>query len=153
MKLKPLAEYICDTCGELIDLGAYSGAGYLEWSEEKGDQPGPALEGFRIVHNLERCLYARAERAGDVPLESLLGSDGLVYLLAFLERDRIADLGQFLDVVRRLHVPHYEEARQYWGAAEDDSFFTSRNPSSVYMQDTLAAVIEEYGDDQDDEDE
>jgi hypothetical protein len=51
----------------------------------------------------------------------------------------------FLDVARRLTIPHYEEARQFWADAEHDGMFEGRHEYSTYAPDFLISIIERYG--------
>ena len=36
----------------------------------------------------------------------------------------VRNLEEWAEVFRRLHIPHYEEARQYWSATEADGVFS-----------------------------
>jgi hypothetical protein len=91
------------------------------------------------------CHYREDQLVGDMPLEHYLGSDGLVKLLVMFEQP-LEDEQELIDVIRRLHVPHYEEARLYWSRARADGFFQGTNEYYPYLQETLARVTEKYGD-------
>lgn len=87
-------------------------------------QPHPpfAAHAFRIVH--VTCHSVGDTELCTVGLAACLDRDGLSLLLAFLSagpgrRDEpgltVHDIDEFVDVVRRLHVPLYEPARARFG--------------------------------------
>lgn len=145
--LKPLSQWFCDTCGEVIQN---PNEGWLEWIEPVG---GPASD-FRICHHRpaspreEGCYVHTNERyRSDGHLHWWAGDKAKLFLLKFLNGGelhapqdgppRIKSIAELAELTRRLTFPHYEEARRYWGqAAEDGEFYvgtqsntTSRNPS------------------------
>jgi hypothetical protein len=87
-------------------------------------------------------------------LHDVLGPDGLAHLLYFLSIGplkinagshtvpRIADMDQFVDIVRRLQTPHYEEARRYFGASEVRDEYADSNEVGPYTQYALKRIIE-----------
>jgi len=54
----------------------------------------------------------------DMPLGALLGPDGLMYLLALIDAGSVAT-DEVLDMIKRLHIPGYEQARRYFDRAID----------------------------------
>jgi hypothetical protein len=158
--LKPLAQWRCDVCGQLI---ASASQGMLQWYHE--DTSGRSVErGFRIVHNAGasprrpagNCYYDFAERHfADSHLEEFLGPAGLVNLLAFIDvgplhnptysGPGVADLRELTEIARRLFVPYYEEARCYWRRAKEDGFFEDANEAWPYLPDTSLAIIQRFG--------
>ncbi len=162
MKLEPLQQWICDECGELID-GAEQG--WLEWLSLM-DKP---AWGFRIVHHIsfspslprgphEGCYgYGSALERKDNHLNIFVGIDGLSKLLYFVDYGQVdpGDSGphfksahEFAEIFRRLQIPYYEEARQYWAKAQNDGYFDDANEVSPYFQGSLRRIIEKYGDDE-----
>lgn len=149
MELQPLTQFVCDACGEIIENPAQ---GWLEWqvSSVSGERK---LEGFRIIHYAPfsprrarkggRCNYPSDGTVQDTHLEQCLGVDGLARLLAMLERFPQSSL-EIVEIIRRLHVPFYEEARRHWEAAESDGLFDGANEYYPYMQEVLTTVIERY---------
>jgi hypothetical protein len=85
-------------------------------------------------------------------LERAIGPDGLVALLALLApgrrsgilADGVTSVEEWAMLVRRLHVPHFEEARQYWVHAEADGLLKDIAEASVFSQATLAVIIGRY---------
>ena len=142
MRLKPLQQFICDECGGLIKKVE---DGWLEWIHERR---GP-IHGFRIVHIVQasprvnkegNCYYPDRFNASDNHLNFFAGPDGLSILLSFFQQ-KLTDPKELIDVIRRIHLPYYEEARPYLGKALDDGFLSS----TEYVQEELKIVIKEYG--------
>lgn len=148
MKLLPLSQWKCDACGQIIDRPEM---GWVEWLA--GPTRGTKAHAFRIVHNSSRCQYPSTARVYDIHLLHLLGPDGLATLLALLapggqtgnREDGVASLDEWGELVRRLHVPYYEEARQYWTDAEADGFFAGPAEHAPYSQATLLGILSRYG--------
>lgn len=53
-------------------------------------------------------------------------------------------IAEFTEVLRRLTIPHYEEARLYFKQAAQDGFFDEVNEIALYSQDTLSFIIHKY---------
>ena len=144
MKLKPLHQFICDECEKLIEKVE---DGWLEWL----NPPDKPVYGFRIVHVAGasprfsqggNCYYSESSEVSDNHLYYFAGADGLALLLSFFEMN-LADPKELAEIARRIHVPHYEEARPYLEKALNDGIISSRD----YSQEDLKRVIEEYGKD------
>lgn len=147
MRLQPLQQWICDACGQVI------GSPHLGWVEwVSGSTRGTKAHGFRVVHNSNRCQYPSSPRVRDMHLERAIGPDGLVALLALLApcrrsgilSDGVTSVEEWAMLVRRLHVPYFEEARQYWAHAEADGLLKDIAEASVFSQATLAVIIGRY---------
>lgn len=146
MKLIPLKQWICDSCGGVIEKPR---DGWLEWYTEKDK----SLDtGFRIVHHRESCMYndTTLEQQNRSPLDlglpHALGSHGLGYLLFKLELSekgvyKLADIKELIEIIRRLHLPYYEEARLYWKDALRDGF----HDGCSFDENTLLDIIKNYG--------
>lgn len=157
MELVPLRQWMCDTCGEIIES---ADDGYLEWVR---DDENRAYD-FRIVHRLSKsprrehsaggCYqHGSPYRRQDASLDTFLGEDVLAHLLAFLDLGQIdpEDTGphvqstrELVELVRRLMLPHYEEARLHWSDAQRDGFFDGANEVSPYSQRLLRSIVENY---------
>jgi hypothetical protein len=157
--LEPLAQWRCDVCRQLI---ASAGQGMLQWYHE--DDGGISVErGFRIVHNAGssprqptgNCYYDFAKHPfADSHLEEFLGPAGLVNLLAFIDVGPLhepaytgprVDPRELTEIIRRLFVPFYEEARLYWDEAKEAGFFEDANEAWPYLPETSQAIIHRFG--------
>ena len=148
--LKPLEQWICDTCGEVIESPEQ---GYVDWVCEpsEGDQ---TIHGFRIVHhanfsprrprgNCYRC--ADGANLQSSALSEFTGVKFLVRLFDFLEGPYlIADTAQFVDFARRLSIPCYEDASQYRGRAIDDGLCSDDPAFNQMMPDQLRRIAQHY---------
>lgn len=135
---EPLTTWFCDSCQEPI---TELNTALLAWDE---DEDGRARE-FLIVHknmNGRQCdpQQSRSPRfSSSNELEECVGPNGLTELLSLLspgplagEQDgfpRVANFDQFVDVVRRLHTPWYEEARRRF---DDESVRERYDVNEVY---------------------
>ncbi len=150
-KLKPLGQWVCDSCKELIET---PDDGWLEWV---GMDELPPQE-FHIVHNNEMCFrHSRRRERQDNHLKYFLGPDGLVELMALFDpglhnkpkpSDVVLpkDMLEWAEIVRRLHIPYYEEARQLWRIAASEGELDGISASRPYTQDFMLQIIEKYGD-------
>jgi hypothetical protein len=120
---------------------------------------------FHIVHHPSsspRGIVGRPGHEGcytsnelSLALTDFLGGEGLAQLLTFLDvgphhmpdyrGPEVANLREYVEFFKRLHLPYYEEARRYWQRAEQDGFFDEANELWIYLPDTLKRLIELYG--------
>lgn len=152
----PLESWICDTCE-----GPVGTNGILVY---QSDADGKAFD-FKIVHKASDSPRDRScdpQYAGDprygasVDISSLVGTDGLAYLMTYLsagplivdgdpstDRVGVADMTAFVDLVRRVQTPYYEEARRRF--ADDDVInrFADSNEAYPYMQYALRDLVDE----------
>jgi hypothetical protein len=147
-KMKPLQEWVCDICGKLVDIDS----GWVEWLSPLGGGP----HSFRIEHNREQChQHTDAPDRSDTHLHVFLGTEGLQFFLSMLDVGLLLDpsgdhmrtlpeMRSFVDTVRRLHIPYYEEARQYFSKVDADGQFSGQNEVSVFLPETCKAIIERY---------
>ena len=156
--LAPLEQWTCDTCGEVIETAR---DGYLEWLHGGIDDLFTA-HGFRIVHHSPRspgqphgnCYrYSNYPNRQDLHLDAFVGADGLGTLLSLLApaqgddstRMKARDPNEAVEVIRRLHLPHYEEARRYFETARADGFLVDSDPAAWFWQQNLLTIIRRYG--------
>lgn len=150
--MEPLKQWICDVCGKVIESPS---EGYVVWGENEDGM----VDKFRIIHQNRhidgKIVGCDCDRKYNLsmPLESFLGDEGKVQFLSIVDpgpeftseyRDQIANKRLFLEVVRRLQIPYYEEARIYWNRARADGFFCGANEVWTYLPETLKCLIEEY---------
>jgi hypothetical protein len=112
--------WICDKCGRKIDN---VNDGWVEWLTPTTDNfPERNNFGIRIVHSTD-CLYTDRECdnhkaiPGDARLKDFTGADGLMDLLRFISDDAFKDKEEVLEIIKRIHIPGYEEARKHIDAA------------------------------------
>ncbi|MCK5472212.1 hypothetical protein KAI54_03425 [Candidatus Gracilibacteria bacterium] len=153
-------QWICDTCGEVINAAS---EGYVEWINEEVDGETQCRD-FHIVHQKvfsprknEHGCYQHGEELGrsDLPLENFMGGIGIAQLLSFIDLGEIIDpdnehdprinnFREYAEIFRRLHLPFYEEARLYFEMAKKDGFFDGANEIWVYSE--LEEIVKRYGD-------
>lgn len=149
--LKPLKQWICDFCEIIINSPE---DGWVEWLH--GKEIFNSCFGFKIVHNYGSsslgkggCFHYRDEKcSSDAPLIRFIGEKGYVYLLSFLDLDPyvipeykgpcVKDIREFIEFMRRLTIPYYEEARLYFKKLHADDI-------SIYHQEELKKIIQAYG--------
>lgn len=156
--LEPLQQFICDTCGQIIQRPE---EGWLEWLYDIENQ---TVEDFRIVHHKmsspldgrEGC-YQHGDslnRADDhlhniqrllIP-ELLMHLDIGPYHAPDGPTNRVRDMRNYVEVFRRLTIPYYEEARIFWDQAIANGDFAGYNELTPYIEDSLREIIENYSD-------
>lgn len=143
--LVPLKQWYCDNCGEVINKPE---DGWLEWYNNR-DEIGNN-RGYRIVHHDKKCMYddkslfAENKLVSDMHLSSYIGPDGLISLLSYIESNRAKDNSELVEIIRRLHIPYYEEARKYHRVAEEDGYFSGENEVTRYLQSTSKYIIQNF---------
>jgi len=156
--LKPLEEFFCDTCREIIDHPKH---GWVEWDSIGG--PGTEnilFQGFRIVHLLPYSpLKGNCSRGCNVTITPshhlihFMGQRGIVLLLSMIDnapfsfRIPTVNSQEWAELFRRTQLPYYEEARFYFKKALDEGFLErGASHPSVYSKQTLKRLIEKYSD-------
>ena len=117
--MKPLTQWRCDVCHEPIESAA---DGYVTWHTTEKDL---REYGFKIIHKM-KCDDNEAPASAE--LQEFLGPDGLTYVLSHLSYGPLkqstgtpagpVDMNEFVDFIRRVQVPFYEEARQRFSEQE-----------------------------------
>lgn len=140
-----LDAWTCDICGDQIkDPG--TGLVIFRNSDER------PMYDFKIVHKSMdgwRC-WSRAEADGyrsSYELSWCLGIDGLTALLSWLSHGPVdggghpdiatEDLDGYVDLVRRLQIPHYELARRKFRDQDVHERLAGVNPVYPYTQESL----------------
>lgn len=140
---QPLTTWRCDVCGEqIMDVND----GYVVWRSDRD-----RLEyDFEIVHK-SRCDPGNAAFSNSQPLNEFLGADGLAILLSWVadagymypgrESVReVRDLEEWVDFVRRVQTPWYEEARPYLRDPEVQEQLSDMSGSQPYHPDILEKI-------------
>jgi hypothetical protein len=111
----------CDSCADMITSVQ---AGWVEWLASENEQGNDILRGLRLVHRggqknarNRNCRYNPQEefRSGrtiveGLPLERLVGADGLMILLSLLAEGELPR-PEVLELVKRVQIPGYELVR------------------------------------------
>jgi hypothetical protein len=146
MAIKPLAKWQCDNCQQPVT----GETGFLEWIEEE-DLSKPLARRFYIVHNKIGCLH-HSEHVGrrDNHLHYYLGTDGLQKLLeiagnAARGKRAVSDMIEFVEIIRRLQVPYFEQARLHFKQYASDQALDDPAPLNWTTVDELKHIAERYG--------
>lgn len=111
----------CDSCGDIITSVQ---SGWVEWLASEDKHGNDILKGLRLVHRGRQknarnhnCRYDPLEhfRGGrtiveGLPLERLVGADGLMVLLSFLAEGELPRR-EILELIKRVQIPGYELVR------------------------------------------
>jgi len=146
MRTKPLTVWKCDTCGDDI---SDPGIGIVTYRRD--DQR--RASDFRLVHkNIDGRRCDPDNDGGfidSIELSGLIGADGLADLLSFLSAGpysgrrgvvRVADFDGYVDLVRRVQTPGYEEARPFWRTEHTRELIGGANQTYPYLPDTLEQI-------------
>lgn len=148
--LKPLRQFYCDECHELIENPSQ---GSLEWLEPEIGKP----ESFRIIHKpfaKKGCRqYAEHPDGGDIGLDEVLTRSEPAYLMRHKLDNRKHPHNQniswkktldYVETYRRLKVPYYETARFNMRDALGDGFFVGMTEDQIFSAETMKMVVEKY---------
>ncbi|MGW6449519.1 hypothetical protein [Lentzea sp. NPDC055074] len=151
----PLETWSCDVCGGPITSAQNDGL--VVWRTRQDD--GRYIDyDFKIVHKTiesdpdpRRCdPGSAAGYSGNLDLPLLLGADGLTWLLSMLSNGplaggggrNVADLDEYVHLVRRLQTPYYEEARVKFNDEDTHHWLSDANEVLPYLPDTLRRIAE-----------
>ncbi|WP_293932987.1 hypothetical protein [Iodobacter sp.] len=146
MMLKPLQEWICDSCGKTITS---PDEGYVIWQHDSNQHDFD----FRIIH---KFVCEPPSYPSSVPLKDFLGTKGSTYLLSFISLGKIKARGQyrnychvlnfdeFVDLYRRVQIPYYEEARTKFNNPQLLADMEDASEVHPYQEDVLKQIIEKY---------
>ena len=145
--LLPLVQFVCDSCGGTIEPGH----GRLEWLEHDH-----VARSLRIVHHGESCqVPPRHQDRRELPLDDFVGPEKLASLYGHVsvapDREGTAtpeNMEEFTEILRRLTMPYYEEARLYWNKARNDGFFASASDAQIFSAASCKALVQGYGKDE-----
>jgi len=126
-------KWLCDTCHEHING---SKEGYVEWlrNVDSGE-----LYGFHIVHQQSKCLYdeqkrlkEKREAAPGNHLKYFLKEDGLIRLLRLLGDKNLMDKQEVIELIQRLHISGYENARFSFEEAYSEGYIDGPREGVFY---------------------
>jgi len=145
--------WACDTCGRVIAL---PDDGLVAWSSG----PNAPYDQIRLVHkddkksDADSPCYPREGVWSSIELRELIGDAGLSRLLSWLSNGPlegrpggrgVLDVDGFVDLVRRLHTPWYEQARP-WLSSRDQTtlgMLDYPNEYSPYVPQELLRIAQE----------
>lgn len=152
----PFQAWLCDVCGKPVT--SESGEGIVTW---RTDRAAGSLEDydFKLVHKTidsdpepKRCDPGNAQGFyGSLDLEKFVGADGLAMLLSWLsagpiigsgQASRVKDIDEFVDLIRRVQTPYYEEARLRFDESAVRERLDDSNEYYPYLPATLRSIAE-----------
>jgi hypothetical protein len=145
---QPLTTWYCDVCSERIEDVQ---KGYLTWKINDSLHS----HDFKIIHKT-KCALVLDDHPASVPLRNFVGADGLSYLLSHLSLGPImlardikshcdaSNIDEFVDLIRRLQTPYYEEARRKFRNLKVIENFSMATEIYPYLPDTLEWIVQEY---------
>ncbi|WPB74584.1 hypothetical protein KYC5002_36940 [Archangium violaceum] len=150
-QLEETTTWRCDTCGQKIKSAK---DGWVEWLHFfPATSSGPKGRGLRLVHNggtsprgISGCQYGKGARnpnemVNDLQLEEFLGADGLMHLLELIY-DQKVPTEEVLEMIKRLHIPGYEEARLHFKSAISAGEYEPNTAPGFPFQSQIAGVLE-----------
>lgn len=147
-----MSTWICDTCGGAIKEAK---DGWVEWITPNPSGPGGFGRDLRLVHarnasprkdaggcqfNQERERAKDKGLVADMQLPYFLGPDGLMRLLVFISEAEL-ESAPVLEMIKRLHIPGYEQARKHFKAAINAGAFEPNMPKDFYNQSDIEATL------------
>ena len=137
--------WICDKGGKKIESVK---DGWVEWLiPTKNNIPETHNKGMRIVH-ATNCLYTDWECdkenaiPGDDSLENFYGPDGLMNLLQFVSDDMFENKEEVLEIIKRIHIPGYEYARNFIDAAISEGVYEPNTKENYCSQNDIRKIID-----------
>jgi len=142
----------CDTCAEMITSVQ---AGWVEWLASEDEHGNDILTGLRLVHRGRQknarnhnCRYDPLEefRTGrtiveGLPLERLVGADGLMILLSLLAEGELPH-GEALELVKRVQIPNYELVRNLSARGRHSELLSPVLSHGYYLQSEIREMLE-----------
>lgn len=149
--IEPLKQFICDSCGCVIETPE---DGWIEWLCSYDEEKGKLInKSFRICHHESRCMkLANYPNVSDNHLNHMLEGNAMVIQLYNMldpgqgqtKGPEVEDVGETVEFLRRLTLPYYEEARQYWSQAMADGYIAGSNDVHSFLPKTLKGILENY---------
>lgn len=137
--------WLCDTCGQIIKRAR---DGYVVWRKPTAQAP---TADYRIIHQGQCDPGSSAGFTSSLALTDLLGAEGLAWLLAWLSPGPLLgpsdpqppqDLDAYVDLVRRLQTPWYEQARPRFQDTKVLQDLAGANEIYPYLPTTLRRIAE-----------
>ncbi len=126
--------WVCDRCHKQI---VNKEDGVVAWESSN-------LNDAKNLCLLHRKCNVETEYLSDRNLKSFLGEDGLVNLLEFISDDIFIDKEEVLEMIKRLHVTGYEQARLYFDEALSEQVIDINGKERYYNKTTINTILEHY---------
>jgi hypothetical protein len=146
-----VAPWTCDTCKKPIEA---VGHGVIEWLTRESDTAIPFARGLRLVHGdaysprrpNSGCQYDESKLDEELlwaygDLRHFLGHDGLMALLELTARAKFKSYAGLHEMIKRLHIPGFEQARGSFKAANDNCVIKVEGPSGYYTKNQINATL------------
>ena len=148
MAIEKKESWKCDTCGKQIENIE---DGWIEWLSK--EEP-PIQYGLRLVHHRPAspikteygCQYNEDEEyknnkaiIQDLSLEECIGADGLMNLIELIYENQLPN-EEILEMMKRLHIPKYEQARDYLQSAISQGIIEPNQREGCFSQEQLDEV-------------
>lgn len=112
--LIPLRQFVCDHCKQIAQVNESVLEYYYDVDyDTEGIDFVETITGLRIVHATNECTYSEdfGKTVGTVvSIGIFTGDEGFANLIALME-DEKASTVEVLEIIKRAHLPYYEEAR------------------------------------------
>lgn len=137
--------WYCDKCGGKIDNVE---EGWIEWRTDIYGESTKRASGMRLVHRID-CLYPDNTGDNTIPadraLKSFSGPDGLINFIEMLQYEEFKNNDEVYEMIKRVHVPGYEEARRHFCEAVKDGVIESdAQRFGVVYQSEIETILKEY---------
>ena len=140
-----------DSCADLITSVQ---AGWVEWLASEDKHGNDILRGLRLVHRGRQknarnhnCRYdpleefrSRRTIVEGLPLERLVGADGLMILLSFLAEGELPHR-EILELVKRVQIPGYELVRNLSPRGEHSKLLSPVLSHGYYLQSEIREML------------
>jgi hypothetical protein len=142
----------CDSCADMITSVQ---AGWVEWLASEDKHGNDTLRGLRLVHRGDQknarnqnCRYDPLGefRSGKtivegLPLERLVGADGLMVLLSFLAEGELPH-GEILELIKWVQIPGYELVRNLSSRLQHSKILSPVLSHGYYLQSEIREMLE-----------
>ncbi len=142
MLLKPLQQFICDGCGAVIQQPQHA---EILWTMEAAPEDYPHdywYYNYKLVHKRYKSPYGTI---GCGLGDQLCNNDIETFLELFLLDPECKDISEFQELMHRLTIPYFEEAKLYMAAAIKDMDMLKELCGGFTNAKFFKKVIELYG--------
>jgi len=165
--LKPLEQYYCDTCGEIIES---VDEGYVEWisgnEDPENNKSKYSIHSFRIIHDGSISPLKPKDRNGcfkfnrtygqsSVSLNTFFNPDTKYLYLNYmlhpgkfsypdLDQTLVRSITEYVEFIKRLTIPYYEQGRLFFQKALEDELIERTDEYNLHKPEFLKWLIDRY---------